>query len=167
MTDPVREAVGERDRFARVSELIAGHGLRLATAESCTGGLVAAGFTARSGASRFFEVGFVTYSDSAKQALLGVQPATLDEHGAVSEAVALEMVAGALKAADIAVAITGVAGPDGGTPQKPVGTVWIAAGTASHREARLYHFEGDRSAVRAESVTAALDLLKSLLEGGG
>lgn len=164
--EPVLPAAGEGARFARVSELLAGRGLRLATAESCTGGLVAAGFTARPGASRFFEVGLVTYSDSAKQTLLGVRPTTLAAHGAVSEAVALEMVTGALSAADIAVAVTGVAGPEGGTEGKPVGTVWIAAGTASQREARRYHFDGDRTAVRGASVRAALDLLETLLEGG-
>lgn len=151
----------------RVSELLAVRGLRLATAESCTGGMVAAGFTARAGASRFFEAGFVTYSDAAKQELLGVRAITLASHGAVSEAVALEMVAGALAHADVAVAITGVAGPGGGTEEKPVGTVWIAAGIASRREARHYCFDGDRASVRAASVAAALDLLEALLEAGG
>lgn len=164
--EPVLPAVGDAERFVQVSELLAGQGLRLATAESCTGGLLAAGFTARPGASRFFEVGFVTYSDSAKQNLLGVRPTILAAHGAVSEAVALEMVTGALSVADIAVAVTGVAGPEGGTDAKPVGTVWIAAGTASQREARRYHFEGNRTAVRAASVRAALDLLETLLDGG-
>lgn len=153
------------DPVARVSELLAARGLRLAVAESCTGGLLAARFTDRPGASRFFEVGFVTYSDAAKQELLGVRPATVSGHGAVSEAVVAEMLAGALRGADAAIAVTGIAGPGGGTAGKPVGTVWIAAGLGTARAVRRFRFDGDRSRVREVSVIAAVELLESLLKG--
>jgi nicotinamide-nucleotide amidase len=171
MTSTVGEAIGAAARFQRVSEALARSGLQLATAESCTGGMLAAGFTDLPGASRFLHAGFVTYSDRAKQGVLGVRPATLASHGAVSEPVVREMLAGALRSADIAAAITGVAGPGGGTAEKPVGTVWIAAGTRSERVAHEYLFEGDRPAIRAASVSAALDLLERILgaeleEGG-
>lgn len=152
------------DTVERVSEHLARRGLRLAAAESCTGGMVAARFTDRPGASRFFELGLVTYSDAAKQALLGVRPASLAADGAVSRAVAGEMLDGALRHADAGLAITGVAGPGGGTREKPVGTVWIAAGVGSRREVRRFHFEGDRARIREASVSAALELLESLLE---
>lgn len=148
----------------RVSELLSRRRLRLATAESCTGGMVAARFTDRPGASEFFELGLVTYSNAAKQALLGVLPSTLSAHGAVSEKVAGEMLSGALRHAEAALAITGVAGPGGGTEEKPVGTVWIAAGVEERRLVRRFHFQGDRGSIREASVTAALELLQSLLE---
>lgn len=148
----------------RVGELLARRQLRLVTAESCTGGLAAARFTARPGASRFFQMGLVTYSDRAKQELLGVRPETLTRHGAVSEAVAGEMVEGALGRGDAALAITGIAGPGGGSPRKPVGTVWIGAGVGEERAIRMFHFEGDRDRVREASVVAAAELLESLLE---
>jgi nicotinamide-nucleotide amidase len=131
----------------------------VATAESCTGGLIAAAITDVPGSSGWFERGFVTYSNDAKVEMLGVQPATLARHGAVSEPTAAEMAAGAIarSRADLAVAVTGIAGPDGGTPDKPVGTVcfaWARRGggveTAAHR------FPGDRAAVRAATVAAAL-----------
>lgn len=154
-------------RFASLAELLTRRKLRLATAESCTGGMVAAGFTALAGASSYFEAGYVTYSDAAKQRMLGVGATTLERFGAVSEAVAREMATGALGAADVAVAITGIAGPAGGTADKPVGTVWIAAGTAVDMVARRFHFEGDRSRVRAASVAAALDLVESVIEEEG
>lgn len=155
---------GGAERFATVGKLLTRRGLRLTTAESCTGGLVAAGFTAHAGASGYFEAGYVTYSDAAKETMLGVSSAALARYGAVSEQVALEMLSGALRAADVAVAITGIAGPGGGSPDKPVGTVWIAAGTAARPVARRFQFEGDRARVRGDSVAAALDLLESLLE---
>lgn len=149
----------------RVSELLVARQLHLALAESCTGGLLAARFTDLPGASRFFEVGLVTYSDAAKQELLGVREGTLRTHGAVSEAVADEMMEGALRRADAAVAITGIAGPGGGTADKPVGTVWIAAGAGAERDTRRFHFQGDRDRVRQAAVAAALELLESVLEG--
>ncbi len=132
---------------------------RLATAESCTGGLIAAQCTELSGSSAWFERGFVTYSNEAKTEMLGVDAALIAQHGAVSQAVALAMAQGALKhsRADVAVAVTGVAGPTGGSPDKPVGTVWLAWAMRSgvaHAERRVW--PGDRAAVRAATVQNAL-----------
>ena len=155
---PSREAAG------RVAEALTRRGLRLVTAESCTGGLVAARLTDRPGASGYLEAGLVTYSDAAKRELLGVAPATLADHGAVSEAVAREMLHGALRMGDAAVAVTGVAGPGGGTEEKPVGTVWIGAALGARLDLRRFRFDGDRAAVRRASVDAALELLAALLE---
>jgi PncC family amidohydrolase len=152
------------DPVGRVSEILARRQLRLVTAESCTGGLVAQRITDRPGASRFFQAGLVTYSDAAKQSLLGVRQDTLARHGAVSEPVAREMLRGALRLGDAAVAITGIAGPEGGTEEKPVGTVWIGAGFGDVLEVRRYHFPGDRKAVREASADAALALLETLVE---
>jgi nicotinamide-nucleotide amidase len=131
---------------------------RMATAESCTGGLIAAACTAVAGSSDWFERGFVTYSNAAKQALLGVPEALLAAHGAVSREVALAMALGALRHAPVhlAVAVTGIAGPGGAVPGKPVGTVWLAWATAAGVQAELLQLEGDRSAVRAATVHAAL-----------
>lgn len=135
------------------------HRLLLVTAESCTGGGIAAAVTAVAGSSGWFERGFVTYSNAAKRELLDVQEATLLAHGAVSEPVVREMVAGALRhsIAQVAVAVSGIAGPDGGSPDKPVGTVclaWGGAGAPLCSETRC--FQGDRAAVRRQAVTAAL-----------
>ncbi len=141
-------------------------GLRVATAESCTGGLVAAALTAVPGASDSMERGFVTYSNEAKTELLGVPAALIAAHGAVSEAVARAMAEGALAhaRADAAVSITGIAGPGGGSREKPVGTVHFAAcrrnGPTLHRH-RL--FSGDRDAVRLQAALEALDLLAAIL----
>lgn len=148
-----------------------GHALQSAnqsvvTAESCTGGWIAKVMTEVAGCSAWFEAGLVTYSYEAKQALLGVQPETLARHGAVSEETVLEMVSGALihSAATLAVAVTGIAGPSGGTPDKPVGSVWIAwKRRGGDSRAQLFHFEGDRDAVRRQTVAAALAGLQSLL----
>ncbi len=143
------------------------HGLVLATAESCTGGGVAQAITDVAGSSGWFERGFVTYSNQSKQQLLDVSPATLLEHGAVSEATVREMVAGALQHSDaqVAVAVSGIAGPDGGTPDKPVGTVWFAWGLKDGVTlAQRHHLKGDRAAVRAQSVRIALQGIIDLLE---
>lgn len=134
-------------------------GRMLATAESCTGGLIAGSITDVPGSSRWFDRGFVTYSNEAKVEMLGVRQDTLATAGAVSEAVAAEMATGALahSRADVAVAVTGVAGPDGGTPAKPVGTVcfaWARRGRAVATATRL--LPGDRAAVRAATVRVAL-----------
>jgi nicotinamide-nucleotide amidase len=140
----------------------------IATAESCTGGLVAAAITAIPGASAVLERGFVTYSNEAKTEMLGVPPELIERRGAVSQEVALAMVDGALKnsRADIAVAVTGIAGPDGGSEQKPVGLVHIAA--ARRRGGRLHeeHRFGDigRYKVQAESAVALLKLVQKLLD---
>ncbi|RVU49174.1 CinA family protein [Rubrivivax rivuli] len=131
---------------------------RLATAESCTGGLIAAACTSLAGSSDWFERGFVTYSNEAKTELLGVPPALIAAHGAVSEEVARAMVQGALQHAPVqlAVAVTGIAGPGGAVPGKPVGTVWLAWGTAAQVQAERLQLDGDRGAVRSATVAAAL-----------
>ncbi len=144
-------------------------GLRIATAESCTGGLIAAALTHAAGASDVFERGFVTYSNEAKTALLGVPPALIATEGAVSEAVAQAMAAGALaaSAADLAVSITGIAGPSGSSAAKPVGLVWfgMAWRGGALRTSREV-FSGDRTAVRAAAVGRGLVLLAISLSGG-
>lgn len=134
-------------------------GWRLATAESCTGGLIAAACTAVAGSSDWFERGVVSYSNESKVELLGVDPALIATHGAVSEAVARAMADGALahSRADLALAVTGIAGPGGATPGKPVGLVWLAwAQRGGATGARRLQFDGDRAAVRAQTVHAAL-----------
>ena len=136
-------------------------GLFVTTAESCTGGLVAGAITAVAGSSEMFGQGFVTYSNAAKTALLGVPTGLLAAVGAVSEAVAARMAEEArLRAgADLAVAVTGVAGPGGGSPDKPVGTVFFGLSTAGSRLTRQRRFAGDRAMIRAASVEFALNLL--------
>ena len=143
----------------QVGEILLVRHLMLVTAESCTGGWVAQTITARSGSSQWFERGFVTYSNAAKMELLGVQSATLERHGAVSEETVREMAEGALthSHAQIAVAVSGIAGPGGGSLEKPVGTVCLAwAGTGSATRARRVQFSGNREAVRLQAVTTAL-----------
>ena len=131
---------------------------RIAAAESCTGGLIAAACTSVAGSSDWFERGFVTYSNEAKTELLGVPQALIAAHGAVSEEVARAMVEGALARAPVqlAVAVTGIAGPGGAVPGKPVGTVWLAWGTAAGVRAERLQLDGDRAAVRGGTVQAAL-----------
>ncbi len=140
-------------------------GWMMATAESCTGGLIAAACTDLSGSSNWFERGFVTYSNQAKMDLLGVDADLLQQHGAVSEAVALAMVQGALLRApvQVAVAVTGVAGPTGGSPAKPVGTVWFGWNIDGQVSSALRRFDGDRAAVRQATVQHALAQLLALL----
>jgi nicotinamide-nucleotide amidase len=140
----------------------------VATAESCTGGWIAKTLTDLAGSSAWFEAGVVSYSYSAKEALLGVNPRTLERTGAVREETVLEMVSGALAryGAGVAVAVTGIAGPSGGTPEKPVGTVWIGwKRRGGYAHARLYHFDGDREAVRRQTVAAALVGMTDELKG--
>ncbi len=145
-----------------VLELLRERGLRLALAESCTGGLVAARLTAVPGASQVLERGLVTYSNAAKCELLGVPPELIAEHGAVSEPVARAMARGARERAGVAVgaAITGIAGPDGGTPEKPVGTVFLALEGQLGGRVRQAHFPGDRERVRQHSSQALLEMLR-------
>ncbi|MDM7944242.1 MAG: CinA family protein [Hydrogenophaga sp.] len=133
-------------------------GLMMATAESCTGGLIAGACTDLSGSSDWFERGFVTYSNAAKTELLGVPAKLIERHGAVSEAVARAMAAGALahSPARMAVAVTGVAGPTGGSADKPVGTVWFGWATPAGTFTECRRFDGDRAAVRAATVQHAL-----------
>lgn len=158
----------ELKRLARrTGELLLQRGLVLTAAESCTGGWVAQAVTSVAGSSQWFDRGFVTYSNESKREMLGVRAQTLAAHGAVSEATVREMAEGALgrSHAQISVAISGIAGPEGGTPEKPVGTVcfaWAAAGRIV--VSRTGHFVGDRSAVRWQSVVAALEGVIDLLE---
>jgi nicotinamide-nucleotide amidase len=136
--------------------------LKLATAESCTGGMIAAALTEIAGSSDVVERGFVTYSNAAKSELLGVAPALIEAHGAVSGEVAAAMAAGALSHApvDLAVSVTGIAGPGGATPGKPVGLVWLGLARRGGAVATERHvFPGDRAAVRRASVARALELL--------
>jgi nicotinamide-nucleotide amidase len=142
-----------------IGNALKARGRVLATAESCTGGLIAGAVTGVAGSSTWFDRGFVTYSNDAKTEMLGVCPETLTAHGAVSEATAAEMAVGALthSRADVAVAVTGIAGPDGGSPGKPVGTVCLAwARRDGAVEAVTRRFAGDRAAVRAATVDVAL-----------
>ncbi len=131
-------------------------GWMLATAESCTGGLIAAACTDLAGSSRWFERGFVTYSNAAKTELLGVDAALITQHGAVSEPVVRAMAAGAIahSHAQVAVAVTGVAGPTGGSAEKPVGTVWFGFVLPGKVLSETRRFDGDRAAVRAATVDA-------------
>jgi nicotinamide-nucleotide amidase len=146
----------------RVGARLKHRGLKLATAESCTGGWIAQAVTSIAGSSEWFERGFVTYSNEAKAELLGVPVALIEAHGAVSAEVARAMAEGALlhSHAQLAVAVTGIAGPTGATPGKPVGTVWLAvarAGVAASAE--LLMLAGDRAAVREQTVQHALQRL--------
>jgi nicotinamide-nucleotide amidase len=158
---------------ARVAE-IADHLLQrrqwLAVAESCSGGLLAKTLTDVAGSSAWFDRGYVTYSNRAKQELLGVPEALLLEHGAVSEASVRAMAAGVLRcvAVDWTLAITGIAGPGGGSADKPVGTVWIACARRDGEcSARCFRFDGDRVSIRLQSVRTALDIFVDRLRHGG
>lgn len=142
-----------------LSKLLLGRGLSLVTAESCTGGWIAKQMTDLPGSSAWFDRGFVTYSNSAKVEMLGVSEQTLCGHGAVSAETVREMAVGALhhSHADIAVAVSGIAGPDGGTTDKPVGLVWLAwCQRGEAPEPERYLFEGDRESIRLQAVEAAL-----------
>jgi nicotinamide-nucleotide amidase len=155
MSSPLLDALS-----AELGTLLSARGWRVTTAESCTGGMVAAAITATSGSSGWFDFGYVSYSNRAKTDLLGVAPETIAQHGAVSEATAVAMAEGAIarSGADLAVAVTGVAGPTGGSASKPVGMVcfaWAATGRATR--ARTRRFLGDRAEVRLASAVAALE----------
>jgi len=145
----------------QLADKILAKNLIISTAESCTGGWISQSLTALAGSSAWFDSGFVTYSNEAKQRLLSVPSALLgiDGPGAVSEATVLAMTAGAIQGsrANLAVAVSGIAGPDGGTEDKPVGTVWIAWQWESKSLARCFHFSGDRESVRRTTVLAALE----------
>src|SRR5690554_507278 len=154
-----------RSLAEQVGEAARKHHHRLVAAESCTGGWIAKTLTDVPGSSAWFECGMAAYSYEAKQAMLGVQPSTLEEHGAVSRETAIEMVSGALvhSGASLAVAVTGIAGPGGGTDDKPVGTVWIAwKRRGGYPTALVFHFDGDRESVRRQTVAAALHGLLDL-----
>lgn len=164
---PALHLLRDIDRLAiEVGALLKKTGVVLSTAESCTGGWIAQAITSVPGSSAWFDRGFVTYSNEAKIEMLGVATATLAHHGAVSEAVAREMAQGAIRQsrAHVSLAVTGIAGPDGGTPDKPVGTVWLAWGQKrGYAETSLHRLTGDRDTIRARSVIHALDGLRQRL----
>jgi nicotinamide-nucleotide amidase len=164
---PVVYAEGIRTMEEVVGEALLGQGYRLAVAESCTGGLLAKRITDVPGSSRYFERGFVTYSNASKVALLGVTNADLERHGAVSAAVAEQMALGARNRAsvEVGVSVTGIAGPKGGTPGKPVGLVFIAVAAPRDTAVREYRFVGTRNTIRERSAQAALDLVRRQLQG--
>lgn len=146
---------------AQVAAALKKRGWTCATAESCTGGLIGAALTAQAGASLWYKGGIIAYANACKTAMLGVPQSMLDTHGAVSEAVARAMARGASAAlgTQAAVAVTGVAGPDGGSAEKPVGTVWIAWAMPECCTAQCFLFSGDREAVRQATVAQALQSL--------
>ncbi|MEO8544284.1 MAG: CinA family protein [Burkholderiaceae bacterium] len=165
MTNP--DAFSTSELCQALADALQQRGWMMATAESCTGGLIAGACTDLSGSSNWFERGFVTYSNQAKTDLLGVDARALQTEGAVSEAVARAMVQGALRHApvQVAVAVTGVAGPTGGSPAKPVGTVWFGWNIDGAVSTQVQHFAGDRAAVRAATVQHALAQLLALTSG--
>ncbi|MCW0375456.1 CinA family protein [Xanthomonas sacchari] len=158
-SDLLQQATALSDRLRTARE-------RLVTAESCSGGWIAKVMTDVAGSSAWFDCGIVAYSYEAKQALLGVRPQTLEHHGAVSRETVIEMVSGALvnSGASVAVAVTGIAGPGGGSSDKPVGSVWLGwKRRGGYASAQLFQFPGDRDAVRRQTVAAALRGLDALL----
>jgi nicotinamide-nucleotide amidase len=161
--------IGEGDitLAQRVLQLLRERGASLTTAESCTGGLIASMLTRVPGSSDAFHAGFVTYSNAIKQSVLGVKEETLTSHGAVSEEVAREMAHGALQRADAdyAIAVSGIAGPDGGTPEKPVGTVWLAWGDRQTMQARGLHWPVERALFQTMVAAAGLDMIRRQLLG--
>ena len=154
------------DLCAQLASLLQQRQYTLATAESCTGGMIAAACTDLAGSSLWFERGYVTYSNAAKTEMLGVDAQLISTEGAVSESVARAMVRGAAERAraQVAVAVTGIAGPSGGSAAKPVGTVWFAWNVAGSITSEVMHFDGDRAAVRSATVLHALQRLVTLLK---
>lgn len=157
------------DLVAQVGASLVDHNSMVVTAESCTGGLIAEALTQVPGSTGWFDRAYITYSYESKQEMLGVKENTIQKKGAVSEACVKEMALGALQQshAKISVACSGIAGPSGGTLDKPVGTVWLAWMMQGHEEpvTQLYHFDGDRSAIRLQATQAALDGILKLLNG--
>ena len=149
-----------------IGKLLLARRLKLAAAESCTGGWLSKVVTEIAGCSDWFDCSFVAYSYEAKESMLGVSRVTLEKHGAVSQETVVEMVRGALSRsrANVAVALTGIAGPSGGTPGKPVGTVWLAWGRGHHPPVtQMVHLQGDREAVRRQTVAVAFGGLQKIL----
>ena len=171
MTDPAAEKMLLNqellapESIGLLANLLLKNGLFLATAESCTGGMIAGACTDLAGSSAWFERGFVTYSNAAKTELLGVDAALIAQHGAVSEPVARAMAFGAIRhsKAQVSVAVTGVAGPTGGSPDKPVGTGWFGFSVNGMLTSEVMRFDGDRAAVRAATVEQAVSGLISRL----
>lgn len=152
----------------RVGEILRWHGLQLATAESCTGGLIGHLLTNVAGSSDYYRGGVIAYANEAKTRLLGVNRETLEKFGAVSQEAAIEMARGVRMAlsADIAISVTGIAGPSGGSEEKPVGTVWIGLSTPAEEHAWHFLWSGDRLAVKKQSARAALNLLAQHIQKG-
>ena len=150
---------------AQLADLLLKNSLRLVTAESCTGGMISAACTDLAGSSNWFERGFVTYSNEAKTEMLGVDTALIEAHGAVSEPVARAMAFGAIRhsAAQVSIAVTGIAGPTGGSAAKPVGTVWFGFSVQGSLHSEMMRFDGDRAAVREQTVIHALRRVLALL----
>ncbi|MBS0468692.1 MAG: CinA family protein [Proteobacteria bacterium] len=162
---PTLDIQGLEADLTAISQTLLTRGWMLATAESCTGGLIAAACTELAGSSQWFERGFVSYSNAAKTELLGVPAELIEQHGAVSEPVARAMADGAVAhgAAQVSVAVTGIAGPTGGSKDKPVGTVWFGWHVAGRTHSEMRLFAGDRAAVRSQTVRHALARLALLL----
>jgi nicotinamide-nucleotide amidase len=161
--------IGEEDTqlAGRVLELLRDKNLQLTTAESCTGGLIASMLTRVPGSSESFHAGFVTYANDIKESVLGVQATTLEQHGAVSEAVVREMALGAMQrsGANLAIAVSGVAGPGGGSADKPVGTVWLAWGSRENLRTRCLHWPVERTLFQTMIAAAGLDMIRRMLLG--
>ncbi len=159
MSTPIQQLV------QKLAKNLIQRGEKLCTAESCTGGLIAKTLTDLAGSSEWFDRGFVTYSNQAKTEMLGVPGELIVEYGAVSETVASAMLNGALQnsPAEYAIAVTGVAGPGGGSEEKPVGTVWIGVGSENYQRLDRYVFSGDREAVRLSTLTTTLETLVGIL----
>ena len=171
MTDTATNLLLNQELLTRIpiellADLMPKKGLFLATAESCTGGMIASACTDLAGSSAWFDRGFVSYSNDAKTQMLGVDAALIAQHGAVSEPVARAMAFGAVRhsQAQVSVAVTGVAGPTGGSASKPVGTVWFGFSVQGMLTSEMMHFDGDRAAVRAATVAHAVQRLVGLLE---
>ncbi len=149
-----------------LADFLQKNNLKLATAESCTGGMISAACTDLAGSSDWFERGFVTYSNAAKTELLAVDAALIEAHGAVSEPVARAMAFGAIRhsAAQVSIAVTGIAGPTGGSAAKPVGTVWFGFSVQGSLHSEVQRFDGDRAAVRQQTVLHALQRVLALLQ---
>jgi PncC family amidohydrolase len=153
----------------RLGKLLLLRGLRLAVAESCTGGLIGHRITNVAGSSAYFIGGVISYANEAKLRLLGVRGETLEKHGAVSRETVLEMASGVRSAlaADVGIAVSGIAGPGGGTPEKPVGTIWIGLSTPDGEQSWSYRLEGDRVQIKEAAAECALRRLAEYLHGAG
>ena len=160
MLEPFAQRMSMEENAVALVQVLQAIGQTVATAESCTGGLVSAAIVSVPGASEVFHNGFITYCDEAKHRLLGVSEETLTKYTAISAETAAEMAYGCARAgqADLALAVTGLAGPGGGTPDKPVGTVYVSCCYRDRVLVQEYHLEGDREAIRAQAAAAALQL---------
>lgn len=162
MTDSFAQTIQSQGQ--RLAVLLQTQSLRLVTAESCTGGMIAAACTDLAGSSEWFECGYVTYSNAAKHRDLAVPEQIIDTHGAVSEETVIAMTIGAARYADVAVSVSGIAGPGGAVAGKPVGTVWLACGNQHRQMSELHCFDGDRQQVREQTVQAAFAILIKYLD---